>query len=107
MSIDHFYTQSFTPQTWTAAAAWPYDNTWVDGTVFKGAIDTVSSNDRWADAQLVAISSHWIATKTSVTITKGQRIKFGARIFEVTGIPDPIYLKPNHHQEIYVKEITA
>jgi len=107
MSIESFYKQSFIPQTWMASATFPYDETWMDGSAFNGALDIVSSSDRWADAQLVAISSHWIATKTSVSITKAQRIKFGTRVFEVTGIPDPIYLKPSHHQEIYVKEITS
>jgi head-tail adaptor len=107
MSIDKFYTQSFIPQVWTASTVFPYDETWTDGTAFKGALDIVSSSDRWADAQLVAISSHWIATSTGVSIAKGNRIKFGTRVFEVTGIPDPIYLKPSHHQEIYCKEITS
>jgi len=107
MSIEKYYKQSFIPQTWAASSMFPFDETWVDGAAFKGALDIVSTNDRWADAQLVAISSHWIATKTSVSITKGNRIKFGTRVFEITGIPDPIYLKPSHHQEIYCKEITA
>lgn len=107
MSIETYYTNTFTPQTWMAGSIYPYDNTWVDGTAFLGALDTVSSNDRWADAQLVAISTHWIACSTSISITKAQRIKYGTRIFEVTGIPDPVSLKPGHHQEVYVREITA
>ena len=107
MSIDKFYTQSFTIQTFGPASTFPYDDTWTDGSTFKGALDVVSSNDRWADAQLVAISSHWIATKTSVAIAKGNRVKYGSRIFEVVGIPDPISLKAGHHQEVYVKEITS
>lgn len=107
MSIDNFYKQTFTPQTWGTSTSFPYDDAWTNGTPFNGALDIVSSSDRWADAQLVAISSHWIATKTSVSIGKGDRIAFGTRTFEVTGIPDPIYLKPSHHQEIYVKEVTS
>jgi len=106
MAIDKYYTQSFTVQSYTESSTFPYDLAWVDGSTFKGALDTVSSNDRWADSQLVAISSHWIATKSSVSIAKGDRIKYGSRIFEVTGIPDPVSLKPGHHTEIYVKEIT-
>lgn len=104
--IDRFYTQSFTPQTWTAAAAYPYQETWTNGTAFKGAIDTVSSNDRFADGQLAAISTHIILTKTSVSLTKGQRIVFGSRTFDIMGIPDPVYLRAGHHQEVYVKEVT-
>lgn len=105
MAIDKYYTQSFTVQSYTESSTWPYDLTWVDGATFKGAIDTVSSNDRWADSQLVAISSHWIACPTSISIAKGNRIKYGSRIFEVTGIPDPVALKPGHHQEVYLKEV--
>ena len=104
--IEKYYTQSFTQQTWTASATFPFEPTWTDGLTFKGALDTVSSNERWADAQLVAISSHWIATKANLNINKADRIKLGSRIFEVTGVPDPVYLRANHHQEIYVKERT-
>lgn len=105
--IERFYNQTFTPQTWTAAAAYPYEPTWTNGSTFKGAIDTVSSGDRWADGQLAAISTHIILTKTSVSITKGNRIVFSSRTFDVMGIPDPVYLRPGHHQEIYVKEVTS
>ena len=105
MAIDKYYTQSFTVQSYTESSTFPYDLAWVDGSTFKGALDTVSSNDRWADSQLVAISSHWIACPTSVSIAKGNRIKYGSRIFEVTGIPDPVALKPGHHQEVYLKEV--
>lgn len=107
MSIDSFYKQSFTIVTQAPATTFPYDLVETAGATFKGALDTVSSADRWADAQLVAISSHWIATKSSVAVGKGERIKYGTRYFEVTGIPDPVSLKPNHHQEIYCKEVTA
>lgn len=106
MSIDRYYTQSFTVQTYSESSTFPYDLAWTDGATFKGALDTVSSNDRWADSQIVALSSHWIACPTGVSVAKGNRIKYGARTFEVVGIPDPVSLKPGHHQEIYVKEIT-
>jgi head-tail adaptor len=104
MSIESFYRQSFIPQTWTASATFPFDETWTDGSAFKGALDTISSAERWADAQVVALSSHWIATKANVSLTKNNRIKFGTRIFEVVGPPDPCLLKPGHHAEIYVRE---
>lgn len=89
------------------ATTFPYDMVETAGATFKGALDTVSSSDRWADAQLVAISSHFIACKSTVSILKGDMIKYGSRYFEVTGIPDPVTLKPGHHQELYCKEVTA
>ena len=107
MSIDSFFKQSFSIVTQAPASTFPFDLVETVGATFKGALDTVSSSDRWADAQLIAISSHWISTKSSVSVSKGDRIKYGSRYFEVTGVPDPVSLKPGHHQEIYVKEVSA
>jgi len=106
MSIDAFYKQTFIPIIVAPSTVWPFDPIETDGTPFKGALDTVSSNDKWADSALIAMSTHFIATKTSVSISKGMILKYDTRRFEVMGIPDSITLKPGHHQEIYVKEIT-
>jgi hypothetical protein len=106
LSISKFYTCTFTPYTLAAATTFPYDMVETAGSTFKGALDSIGSAEKWADAATVAISTHWIACSTGVTVTQGQKLTYGSRTFNVTGIPDPSTLKPGHHQEIYVKEIT-
>ena len=106
MSIAKFYKQSFTPYTMAEATTFPYDLIETAGTNFKGALDLVGSDEKWADAALVALSTHWISCATSVSVTQGMKIGLGSRRFEVMGKPDPVLLKGGHHQEIYVKEIT-
>lgn len=105
MSIDAFYTESITPYTITESATFPYDKAETAGTAFRGAIDLIGSNEQWADAELVARSSHWLACETGVTLTRGMRLRWGARTFEITGVPDAGPLKAGHHQEVYLKEI--
>jgi head-tail adaptor len=107
MSIDSFFTETFIPYTWTAGSVWPYENTWTAGISFKGAIDTVSSRESFQDGNLAGISSHLILTKANTIITKGMRIGYGSRTFDVVGPPDPIPIRPGHHAEIYVKEATT
>ncbi len=106
MSISKFYTCTFIPYTLAPATTFPYDMVETAGTAFKGALDTIGSHETWADAEVVAMSTHWIACSTNVSVTQGQTLKYGTRTFNVTGIPDPVTLKAGHHQEIYVKEIT-
>jgi len=107
MSLDKYYTETFIPYSWTASAAWPYEPTWTAGSSFAGALDTVSSRESYNDGNLAGISSHLILTKASTTITKGMRIGYGSRMFDVVGPPDTIQLRPGHHAEIYVKEVTT
>jgi head-tail adaptor len=107
MSLDKYYTETFIPYSWTASAAWPFEPTWTAGTAFKGAIDMLSSRDRWADGQVFAGSTHMLFCKTSQSLTKGMRIGWSSRTFEIMGYPDAIPLKTGHHQEIYLKEITS
>jgi hypothetical protein len=107
MSLDNYYTETLIPYTWTASASWPYQPTWTAGSAFKGAIDQISSSDRWHDGQIFATSTHLLLTKPGQSIGKGMRIGWGSRLFEVEGLSDAIPLKTGHHQEVYLKEITA
>jgi len=107
MSIDNYYTEVITPYTWTASATWPFEPTWTAGSTFKAAIDQISSSDRWHDGQIFATSTHVLMCKTSQSLTKGMRVGWGSRIFEIEGISDAIPLKTGHHTEVYIKEITS
>ncbi len=99
--------ETFTPQTATETSdnQGGYTTAWNDGTDFEGRLSKLSVSERMAQDKETAIATHKIYCLTDVDVDPDDRVKLGARIFDVVGVQRPSNLTTNGHLEVKVSEI--
>lgn len=101
--ISKWFKQSFTLITLTPSTTFPYDMTETTST-FNGALASVSGSEGFQDDKISSEITHKIATYSSVSVSRAQKIGYGTRKFEILFVR-PSIIKMNHHQELLCKEI--
>ena len=111
--IGEYYRETAYLITQRPSCTYPYDLVTSSCSAFRCAIDTVGSQERWIAGDIAAISTHWLACETGEAIgayssgnIKQDKVRWGSRYFDVTGVADDCALRPGHHKEVYLKEVS-
>jgi head-tail adaptor len=102
--IADFFTITFSRYTMAPGVAFPYDLAETLIGTFAGGIQQLRGEEMWLDQKMTKKATHRIFCPSSTTILYTDRIKYGARVFEVRGVDD-VELKTGHHKEVLVEEI--
>lgn len=99
--------ETFVPYTITETSDLQggYTKTEVAGTEFEGRLSQLSVSEKMAQDKETAIATHKVFCLTNVDVDPDDRIKLGARTFEVVGVQRPSNLTSDGHLEILVREI--
>ena len=104
MSIQDFYTNTFSIYRLAPAVTFPYDNVETLYTTFAGGINKIPSREMWIDEKMNLKATHRIYCPSNTTLLLTDTIKLGTRVFNIRDI-DYIEIKTGHHCEILVEEI--
>jgi len=102
--IADYFTITFSRYTMAPAVTFPYDLAETLIGTFAGGLQTLSGSEQFYDGQLVTKATHRIFCPSGTTILQTDKIKTGARVFEVRHVDD-VELKTGHHKEVLVEEI--
>lgn len=74
---------------------------WIDLGNVSGYLDTISTSKSEVAGKIVQDSTHMFLTREIEDIKQGDRLKFGASMYEINYVDNPMDM--NHHLEIELK----
>lgn len=108
MSMSKWFTETAYIITRATCSAFPYNPRAAQTcTAFQCAIDQVGSMERLIAGDMAPITTHVILCDTSVALSSNSIIRYDGRYFNVVDRPDKIPLRPGHHQEVMVQEVSG
>ena len=105
MSIQDYYTESFTVEVGSSAVSGigSWNPVWSTAGTFKGWIDYVTGRDALVSAQYIDVATHVIGcSSTNSWVLNSHRIKDSdGSIYRVSHVDNPV--RRSHHLEILIE----
>jgi head-tail adaptor len=105
MSLTSLLVDTFTTQSRTLSDDGTGGRTesWADGVSFLGRLSSMPVNERMSADKVTVYATHKLFCEGTVSLAEVQRLKLGARYFEIRGIVNPSNI--SHHLEIDLLEV--
>lgn len=105
MSLTSLLVDTFTTQSRTISddgTGGPIES-WADGVSFLGRLSSMPVNERMSADKVTVYATHKLFCDGTVVLVEKQRLKLGARYFEIRGIVNPSNI--SHHLEVDLLEV--
>ena len=107
MGISDYYIMTITPRSKSSSSdsMGGYDDTWSNGTAFKGRIRRLRSDEQVKNEQKKSITTHRLYCDASNTLTTVMRVVEGSDTYEVIAVYEVNDMETGHHLEVDLKKV--